>query len=61
MFLLVYCVLAPLPLGLVHGAACECPSPPCVHGGPGGAAPTPGSLTGLYIQGESSVSPGHIQ
>lgn len=57
--LLVYCVLATLPLGLVHGAACECPSPPSVHGSPGRAASTPGSLVGLYLQGESPLSFGH--
>lgn len=43
----------------MHGSASECPSPPGVHGGPGGAAPTPGSIAGLYLQGESPLSLEH--
>lgn len=45
----VYCVLATLPFGLVHGIASEHPSPPSVHGGPGGAACIQSSFAGLYL------------
>lgn len=51
----VHCVLAPLPLGLVHGIAGERPAPPCVHGGPGGAALTQSPFAGLHLQGESQL------
>lgn len=51
----VHCVLAPLPLGLVHGIAGERPAPPGVHGGPGGAALTQSPFAGLHLQGESQL------
>ena len=53
----VYCVLATLPLGLVHGFARECPSPPSVCGGPGGTALIQSPFAGLYLQGESPAGP----
>ena len=54
----VPCVPVALPPGLVHGAAGGHPPPPRVHGGPGRAAPGPGPLAGLHLQGESLHHPG---